>query len=111
LRECRGLREQASIYERDREVGIRLPFDHDAAVDEVVADWETHHLDVEVFALSRQTEYCGVSFRKVNAKLMASPRDNRRIRPRFRRFAVSIFVRHLPGVSSWRGKPKVHGRV
>jgi hypothetical protein len=62
LREGRGLREQASIDERDREVSIRLPFDHDAAVDEVVADWEMHHLDVEVFALSRQTEHCGVSF-------------------------------------------------
>ena len=29
---------------------------------ELVADGETHHLDVEVFALSRQTEYGGVSF-------------------------------------------------
>ena len=61
-RECRSLREQPSIYEGGREVSIRLPFDHDAAVDEVVADGEMHHLDVEVFALSRQTEYCGVSF-------------------------------------------------
>jgi hypothetical protein len=68
-------------------------------------------LDVEVFALSRQTEYCGVSFRRVNPKLMSSWRHNRRIRPRLRRFAVAILVRHLPGVSSWRGKPKVHGRV
>jgi len=61
-RECRGLREQSSIHERGREVSIRLPLNHDAAVDEVVADWEMHHLDVEVFALSHQTEYCGVSF-------------------------------------------------
>src|SRR5688572_7119887 len=42
---------------------------------------------------------------------MSSGRHNGRIRPHFRRFAVAIFVRHLPGVSSWRGKPKVHGRV
>jgi len=61
-RECRGLPEQPSIYEGGREVSIRLPFDDDAAVDEVVADGEMHHLDVEVFALSRQMEYCRVSF-------------------------------------------------
>ncbi len=61
-RECRGLREQPSIYEGGREVSIRLPFDDDAAVDEVVADGETHHLDVEVIALSREIEYRGVSF-------------------------------------------------
>ncbi len=62
LRECRSLREQPSIYEGGREVSIRLPFDNNPAVDEVVADREMHHLDLEVFALSRQTEYCRVSF-------------------------------------------------
>ena len=62
LRECRSLREQPSIDEGGREVSIRLPFDHDAAIDDVVADGEMHHLDIEVFALSRQTEYCCVSF-------------------------------------------------
>jgi hypothetical protein len=61
-RECRGLREQPSIYDGGREVSIRLPFDDDPAVDEIVADGEMHQLDVEVFALSRQTEDCGVSF-------------------------------------------------
>jgi hypothetical protein len=44
LRECRGLGEQASIYERGREVSIRLPLDHDAAVDEVVADRKMRHV-------------------------------------------------------------------
>ena len=61
-RECRGLPEQSPIYEGGREVSIRLPFDHDAAVDEVVADGEIHHLDVEVFARSREIKYRGVSF-------------------------------------------------
>ena len=45
-----------------REVSIRLPFDDDAAVDDIVADGEMHHLDVEVFALLRQAEYGSVSF-------------------------------------------------
>ena len=48
---------------------------------------------------------------RFNAKLMSSWRHDRRIRPRLRRFAVAILIRHLPGVSSWRGKPKVHGQV
>jgi hypothetical protein len=61
-RECRGLREQPSIYEGGREVSIRLPFDDDAAVDEVVSDGKMRHLDVEVTALSREIEYRGVSF-------------------------------------------------
>ena len=61
-RECRGLPEQPSIYEGGREVSIRLPFDDDSAVNEVIADGEIHHLDVEVFARSRQMEYRGVSF-------------------------------------------------
>src|SRR6267378_1985515 len=42
---------------------------------------------------------------------MSSWRHNRRIRPRFLRFAVVIPVRHLPSVSCWRGKPEVHGQV
>lgn len=60
--ERRRLQEQPSIHERGREVSIRLPFDHDAAVDTVVADGEMHDVDVEVLALSRQTEHGGVSF-------------------------------------------------
>lgn len=61
-RESRGLREQPSIYEGGREVSIRLPFDDDAAVDEVVSDGKMHHLDVEVITRSREIEYRGVSF-------------------------------------------------
>jgi hypothetical protein len=61
-RECRGLREQPSIDEGGREVSIRLPFDNDVAVDEVVADGEMHHVDIEVIALSGEIEYRGVSF-------------------------------------------------
>ena len=61
-RECRGLREQPSVYEGGREVRVRLPFDDDAAVDEVVANGKTHHVDVEVIARSREIEYRGVSF-------------------------------------------------
>ena len=56
------MRKQPSIYEGGHEVHIRLPFDDDAAVDEVIADGEIHHLDVEVFARSRQMEDRGVSF-------------------------------------------------
>lgn len=61
-RECGGLSEHPSINERGREVSVGLPFDDDAAVDEVIADGEIHHLDVEVFARSREIEYRGVSF-------------------------------------------------
>jgi hypothetical protein len=56
------LREQPPIDEGGREVRIRLPFDNDATVDEVVADGEMHHLDVEFSAASREIEYRGVSF-------------------------------------------------
>jgi|HubBroStandDraft_6_1064221.scaffolds.fasta_scaffold1039345_1 hypothetical protein len=72
LRECRGLGEQASIYERGREVSIRLPLDHDAAVDDVVADTEMRYVDVEVIARSREMEHRGVSFRKVDRELVPS---------------------------------------
>lgn len=58
---CR-LREEPSVRQRGREVSIRLPFDDDTAVDEVVANGEVHHLNIEVVALSREIEYRSVSF-------------------------------------------------
>jgi len=69
-RQGRCLREEPSIRQRGREVSIGLPFDDDPAVDEIVADGEMHHLDVEVIGRSREIEYRSTSFREINEKLM-----------------------------------------
>ena len=53
-------------------------------VDAVVADSEMQPVDVEAIALSREIEHLGVSFQKVNAKLMSSWTHNCRVRPLFR---------------------------
>ena len=55
-RQGRCLREEPSIRQRGREVSIGLPFDDDPAVDEIVADGEMHHLDVEVIGRSREIQ-------------------------------------------------------
>jgi hypothetical protein len=109
-RKGRCLREEPSIRQRGREVRIGLAFDDDPAADEIVADGEMHHLDVEVIGRSREIEYRSMSFREINEKLMPWTYHSR-VRPLFGQFAVVVLVRHLPSVSSWRGKPKVHGRV
>jgi hypothetical protein len=70
--ECRGLWKQPAIYERGREVGVRLPLNHDTAIDEIVADRETLQLNIEVAAVPCEINQSGVPFRKVDTKQMSA---------------------------------------
>jgi hypothetical protein len=63
---CR-LWKQAPIRERSGEIRERLPFDDDTAVNVVVTDGKTFHLNFEVSAFPGEIQQCGVSFRKVDA--------------------------------------------
>jgi hypothetical protein len=66
--ECRGLRKQAAIRERSREVGVRLALDDDTTIDDIIADGETLQLNIEVAAVRCEIKQRGVPFRKVDAK-------------------------------------------
>src|SRR3972149_2409289 len=94
--ECRGLRKQAAVHERGREVGVRLALDDDTPIadvvagggalpanieggvrlaladdtriDDVVADGETLQLNIEVAAVPCEIKQRSVPFRKVDAK-------------------------------------------
>src|SRR3990170_2907999 len=66
--ECRGLRKQAAVHERGREVGVRLALDDDTTIDDVVADGETLQLNIEVAAVPCEIKQRSVPFRKVDAK-------------------------------------------
>ena len=65
--ERRRLQEQPSVHERGREIRIRLPLHDHAFVDRVVANRETHHVDLEVVARSGKFEQRSVLLRKVDA--------------------------------------------
>jgi len=95
-RERRRLRKESSIYQRSREIRVRLSFDDDTAINEVVTDDETFHTNVEVSASACEIEQCGVALRKVDAK----PPLPRRIRVADTAFGISINsmdVHHLEG--------------
>jgi hypothetical protein len=65
---CR-LGKESPIHKRSREIRVRLSFDEDTAIDEVVTDGKTFHANVELSASACEIEQCGVSLRTVDAKL------------------------------------------
>jgi hypothetical protein len=64
---CR-LGKESSLHKRSREIRVRLSFDDDTAIDEVVTDGKTFHADVEISTSACEIEQCGVSLRTVDAK-------------------------------------------
>jgi hypothetical protein len=64
---CR-LGKESSIHQRRREIRVRLSFDDDPIINEVVTDSETFHANLEVAASACEIEQCGVSFGSVDAK-------------------------------------------
>jgi hypothetical protein len=70
--ERRRLRKEASIRQRRGEICVSLPLDNDAAVNVVITDSKTLHLNIEVAAFPCEVEQCGVSFRDVDAKPVSS---------------------------------------
>jgi hypothetical protein len=66
----RSLRKQPAVHERRREIGVRLPLDDDAALDDVITDFELLELDSKMLGLPDEIQKNRVSFRKVDAELM-----------------------------------------
>ena len=64
---CR-LGKESSVHQRNREIRVRLSFDDDPIIDEVVTDRETFHANLEVAASACEIEQCSVSFGNVDAK-------------------------------------------
>ena len=64
---CR-LGKESSIDQRSREIRIRLSFDDDPAINEVVTHSETFHANLEVAASACEIEQCGVSLGSVDAE-------------------------------------------
>ena len=60
--------EQPAVHDRCREVHIRLPFDDDAAVDDVITDVELFEVDCEVFGVLDEIQKDRVSLRVVDAE-------------------------------------------
>ena len=65
-RGCLG--EESPIHEGDREVRVRLPFDDDTVIDDVITDGQTFDSNVEVSASPSQIQQCSVSLGTVDAK-------------------------------------------
>jgi hypothetical protein len=83
---------------------MRLSFDDDPAINEVVTHRETFHANVEVAASACEIEQCGVALRKVDAKPpMRGRRSRRRHRSRALRSSGTCII--------WRGMPKVRSLV
>jgi len=66
-----SLGKQPAVHERCREIGVRLPLDDDAAVDDVIADFELLELDSKMLGLPDEIQKNRVSFGKVDAELMS----------------------------------------
>jgi hypothetical protein len=64
------LSKEPPIRERRREIGVGLSFNHDTAVDDVIARCEMLHLHIEVTTRSRKIEQGGMSFRTIDAKVV-----------------------------------------
>jgi hypothetical protein len=62
------LGKEPPIHQRSREIRVRLSFDDDPIINEVVTDSETFHANREVAASACEIEQCGVSFGSVDAK-------------------------------------------
>ena len=109
-REDRSLREQSPIRQRDCEVGVGFPFDHDGIVDAVVADSQPLNLDFEVVTLTKKAEQCRVPLSAVDAYAVARSLGSGA--------DAALVVRRLPDTraafavnQAWRGKPQVHGHI
>src|SRR5262249_29723661 len=70
LRKLRGLRKQPSVHQRDGEIRIRLPLDHNAPIEAVIADGQSLHADIEVGALAGETNQRGRKLRRIDQELM-----------------------------------------
>jgi hypothetical protein len=64
------LRKESAVHKRHCEIRVRLSFDDNAAVNEVIADGELFQADVEVAGFPSEIEQCRVSFREVDAELV-----------------------------------------
>jgi hypothetical protein len=69
-----GLLEESTVRERHRQIGVRLPLDHDAVVDAIVTDIEVVHSYVEGWTLLRKGEQSRCPFGKVDAENVPSCR-------------------------------------
>ena len=67
-RERSGLGKESSIRQRSREIRVRLSFDDDPIINEVVTDSETFHANLEVAASACEIEQCGVLLGSVDAE-------------------------------------------
>jgi hypothetical protein len=109
-REDSRLREQSPIRQRDCEVGVGFPFDHDGIVDAVVADSQTLNVDFEVVTLTKKAEQCRAPISAVDAYAVArslrTGDDAALVVRRLLDTRAAIAVNQ-----AWRGKPQVHGRV
>lgn len=99
----RRLWKESSIRKRSREIRVRLPFDDETAINVVVTDGKTFHLNVEVSAFPCEIKQCGVSFRKVDAKPVSS--RSCRIRDLSEGIALGNPI-HSGGVPHLEGKAK-----
>ena len=59
---------KSPIRKRSREIRVRLSFDDDTAINEVVTDGKTFHANVEVTASACEIKQCGVSLGRIDAK-------------------------------------------
>jgi len=64
------LRKESAVHKRHCEICVRLSFDDNAAVNDVITDGELFQADVEVAGFPSEIEQCRVSFREVDAELM-----------------------------------------
>jgi len=66
-----GLGEESAVHQRRREIRVRLSFNENAVIDEVVTDVELLKTNIEVARCSGEIEKGGVSFSKVDAEQMS----------------------------------------
>ena len=105
-RESRGLWEQTSVHEGEREIGVRLPLDDNAAVEPVIADGQVLDAYVEVVALAGEIDQSGMPLRRIDQELVThafAAVGSGRCLAMFRDIDRTGHV--------WRGKPKVRGPV
>ena len=71
-RELRSLTEQASVRQRDREIGTGFSLDNDAAIEAVIADGQVFQADVELVAFAGEPDQRGLSLGGIDQQFMTA---------------------------------------